>query len=147
MRHFFLKKKKFNLLNKYKVLGLPVCPCNFCTISLVCKFHIYTILSSEPLTIHLPPVTEKLANIQYFSFLCPEYVLRHFPFEQSHNFKVLSNVAAKIYFPFGENFTKDTGGLSSSINVFRHWPDAVSQIRLEYSRSYYVIYGYLPHKF
>ena len=26
----------------------------------------------------------------------------------------LSNVAAKIYFPFGENFTNDTGGLSSS---------------------------------
>lgn len=26
----------------------------------------------------------------------------------------LSNVAAKMYFPFGENFTNDTGGLSSS---------------------------------
>ena len=26
----------------------------------------------------------------------------------------LSNVAAKIYFPFGENLTNDTGGLSSS---------------------------------
>lgn len=26
----------------------------------------------------------------------------------------LSNVAANIYFPFGENFTNDTGGLSSS---------------------------------
>ena len=31
--------------------------------------------------------------------------------------------------PLGENFTKLTGGLSSSINVFRHWPDAVSHIR------------------
>lgn len=27
----------------------------------------------------------------------------------------LSSVAAKMYFPFGENFTKDTGGLSSSV--------------------------------
>lgn len=26
----------------------------------------------------------------------------------------LSNVAANIYFPLGENFTNDTGGLSSS---------------------------------
>lgn len=26
----------------------------------------------------------------------------------------LSSVAAKMYFPFGENLTKDTGGLSSS---------------------------------
>jgi len=28
----------------------------------------------------------------------------------------LSNVAAKIYFPFGEKRTKDTGGFSSSKN-------------------------------
>lgn len=97
----------------------------------------------------------------------------------------LSKVAANMYLPFGENFTKDTGGLSSStaklkavlqsaqlcclpekisfhihlfltelflfhwntkylcekqspdkkyfclpISVFKHWPDAVSQIRL-----------------
>ena len=26
----------------------------------------------------------------------------------------LSKVAARMYLPFGENFTKDTGGLSSS---------------------------------
>lgn len=26
----------------------------------------------------------------------------------------LSKVAAKMYFPFGENLTKETGGLSSS---------------------------------
>ena len=31
-----------------------------------------TWLSSLPDTIHLPPVTEKLANTQYFSFLWPE---------------------------------------------------------------------------
>ena len=31
--------------------------------------------------------------------------------------------------PFGENLTKLTGGLSSSINVFKHCPDAVSHIR------------------
>lgn len=51
--------------------SIPECPDSFCTISLVCKFQMYTKLSSEPLTIHLPPVTEKLAKIQYFSFLCP----------------------------------------------------------------------------
>lgn len=44
---------------------------------------------------------------------------------------MLSKVAAKIYFPFGENLTNETGGLSSSINVLRHCPDAVSQIRLQ----------------
>ena len=26
------------------------------------------------------------------------------------------------WLPFGENLTKETGGLSSSIKVFRHWP-------------------------
>ena len=31
----------------------------------------HPMLSSEPDTIHLPPVTLKLANMQYFSFLCP----------------------------------------------------------------------------
>ena len=30
-------------------------PASFWTISLVCRFHIYTWLSSLPLTIHLPP--------------------------------------------------------------------------------------------
>lgn len=44
---------------------------------------------------------------------------------------MLSNVAARMYLPLGENFTKDTGGLSSSINVLRHCPEAVSQIRLQ----------------
>lgn len=44
---------------------------------------------------------------------------------------MLSKVAARIYLPFGENLTNDTGGLSSSINVFKHCPDAVSHIRLE----------------
>jgi len=34
-------------------------------------------LSSDPDTIHLPPVTENEAKMQYFSFLCPRYVLRH----------------------------------------------------------------------
>lgn len=43
----------------------------------------------------------------------------------------LSSVAARMYFPFGENLTKETGGLSSSMRVFRHCPDAVSQIRLQ----------------
>ena len=31
--------------------------------------------------------------------------------------------------PLGENLTKETGGLSSSISVLRHWPVAVSQMR------------------
>ena len=31
---------------------LPVWPCSFCTISLVCKFQMYTMLSSDPDTIH-----------------------------------------------------------------------------------------------
>ena len=39
-------------------------------------------------------------------------------------------MAASIYLPLGENLTKETGGLSSSIRVFRHCPDAVSQMRL-----------------
>ena len=45
-------------------------------------FNEITILSSDPETIHFPPVTEKLAKIQYFSFLCPVYVLRHFPWKK-----------------------------------------------------------------
>lgn len=44
---------------------------------------------------------------------------------------MLSKVAASIYFPFGENFTKETGGLSSSMSVLRHCPEVVSQIRLK----------------
>lgn len=59
--------------------NIPVWPSNFCTISLVCKFQIYMQWSSLPDTIHLPPVTLKLANMQYFSFLWPAYVLRHLP--------------------------------------------------------------------
>ena len=31
-----------------------------------------------------------------------------------HGNAYLSKVAARMYLPFGENFTKDTGGLSSS---------------------------------
>ncbi len=37
---------------------------------------------------------------------------------------------ARMYFPFGENLAKDTGGLLSSTIVLRHWPVDVSQIRL-----------------
>ena len=32
----------------------------------------------------------------------------------------LSNVAANIYFPLGENFTNETGGLLSSKNTFQN---------------------------
>lgn len=32
-----------------------------------------------------------------------------------HGSAYLSKVAARMYLPFGENFTKDTGGLSSSV--------------------------------
>ncbi len=61
-------------------------------------------------------------------------------------------MAAKIYFPLGENLTNDTGGLSSSIKVLRHCPEAVSQIRLKWhlvvlkiDRKYFFTFGeYLP---
>lgn len=43
--------------------------------------------------------------------------------------KVLSRVAASTNFPLGENLTKDTGGLSSSMRVFMQCPVAESQIR------------------
>lgn len=43
---------------------------------------------------------------------------------------MLSNVEARMYFPFGENLTKLTGGLSSSMRVLRHCPVEVSQIRI-----------------
>lgn len=43
----------------------------------------------------------------------------------------LSRVEARMYLPFGENLTNETGGLSSSMSVLRHWPDAVSQMRLK----------------
>ena len=42
----------------------------------------------------------------------------------------LSRVAANMYLPLGENLTKETGGLSSSTSVFRHFPVVVSHIRL-----------------
>ena len=41
----------------------------------------------------------------------------------------LSKVAARMYLPLGENLTNETGGLSSSMSVLRHWPDVVSQMR------------------
>ena len=43
-------------------------------------FSWLSLLSSEPETIHFPPVTEKFAKTQYFWFEWPWYVLRHFPF-------------------------------------------------------------------
>jgi hypothetical protein len=48
----------------------------------------------------------------------------------------LSNVAARIYLPFGENLTNDTGTESSSMSVLRHCPVAVSHIRLWSGRKY-----------
>lgn len=36
-----------------------------------------SVQSSPYQTLTFPPVTEKLANMQYFSFLCPVYVFRH----------------------------------------------------------------------
>lgn len=49
----------------------------------------------------------------------------------------MSRVAARIYLPFGENFTNETGGLSSSMSVFKHWPEVVSQIRLKLRREHF----------
>lgn len=43
----------------------------------------------------------------------------------------LSRVPAKMYLPFGENLTNETGGFSSSTSVLRHWPELVSHIRLQ----------------
>ena len=39
----------------------------------------YTLLSSEPLTIHFPDVTEKVLNTQYDSVFRPSYVFKHLP--------------------------------------------------------------------
>lgn len=63
--------------------------------------------SSLPLTIHLPPVTLKLANTQYLLFSCPLYVFKHFPVWKFHSRNVLSSVDANIYFPLGENLTNE----------------------------------------
>ena len=40
-------------------------------LEIILHIESHPMLSSEPDTIHLPPVTLKLANMQYFSFLCP----------------------------------------------------------------------------
>jgi len=42
---------------------------------------------------------------------------------------LLSSEPARINLELGENVTNDTGGLSSSIRLFRHCPVAVSHIR------------------
>ncbi|GAB1215170.1 hypothetical protein ATERTT37_004356 [Aspergillus terreus] len=41
-----------------------------------------------------------------------------------------SSVHANTNLPLGENLTAVTGGLSSCTSVRRHWPVAVSQIRI-----------------
>ena len=46
-------------------------------------------------------------------------------------YKWLLDILWLTNLPFGENLTKETGGLSSSIRVFKHCPLAVSQIRLK----------------
>lgn len=45
----------------------------------------------------------KFEAMQYFSFLCPRYNFVHFPVVQFHKRMALSNVAARIKRPFGEN--------------------------------------------
>jgi len=81
-----LRTSTLQMIVSYSVIGnlrfIPVWPCSFWTISLVCKFQIYKQWSSEPLTIHFPPVTEKFANRQYFSLLWPVYVFRHWRKQQ-----------------------------------------------------------------
>lgn len=103
---------------RQELVRLPVWPCSFCTISFVWRFQMYTMLSSEPDTIHcrrrlysvtcaqnnltaakpaltFPPVTEKLANMQYFSFLWPVYVFKHWRIQKRNDsmkwFRRLSN--------------------------------------------------------
>ena len=62
-------------------------------------------LSSEPDTIHLPPVTEKLAKMQYFSLRCPEYILRHYQHwraklsKSSSNSVISHNLLCPCYSP------------------------------------------------
>ena len=64
----------------------PVCPWSFCTISFVCKFQMYTMLSSDPDTIHykqkltcektsvLCLVSEDFASHQKFDVISKELV-------------------------------------------------------------------------
>ncbi|OMJ22692.1 hypothetical protein AYI69_g3398 [Smittium culicis] len=54
-----------------------VCPTNFCTICLFCRFQIYTHLSSLPLTIYFPAVVLNDAKQQYIELACPLYVFKH----------------------------------------------------------------------
>ena len=44
-----------------------------------CRSPRYTPLSSDPLTMYLPLVTEKVEKMQYLLFLWPVYVFRHLP--------------------------------------------------------------------
>ena len=57
---------------------------------------------------------QKSAGMQYTLFLWLRYVLRHLPLLFSHSLICASSVAARMYFPFGENRTLATGGFSAS---------------------------------
>jgi hypothetical protein len=139
----------------------------------------YTRLSSEPLTIHLPDVTLNVLNTQNDSVFKPSYVLRHFPCDtrgdrvnvkqrspHPHNPDLLVvpqpqlvvQRANKQKLAVWREFDKRTAqqtktttgrqrqgklhggrthalGLLSGISVRRHWPEAVSQIRLQAGES------------
>ena len=69
------------------------------------------------------PVDEQVSTIWYWHYFC--ILLHNKQFlslkendseygQQKWRRTYLSNVAASMYFPLGENFTNDTGGLSSS---------------------------------
>ena len=51
---------------------------------------------------------------------------QNYQVQQTH----LSSVAARMYFPLGENFTNDTGGLSSSSNKKKHKQKQIIQQEL-----------------
>lgn len=86
-------------------INIPWWPSNTCTISLLWRSHRYTLLSSLPETIHLPPVTLKHAAIQYLLFVWPIYVFRQRDVWWSHKRIALSCAVERIYFEFGENWT------------------------------------------
>lgn len=63
-------------------ITVSVWPSNFCTTFLVWSSHKYTQLSSEPLTMYFPFVTENVDEMQYFELRWPVYVFRNFPVEK-----------------------------------------------------------------
>lgn len=62
-----------------------VWPSSFWSSFLEFNSHMYTQLSSDPLTIRFPFVTENAEEMQYCEFVWPVYVLRNLADEMFHN--------------------------------------------------------------